>query len=76
MTRDEFEKKFAHVLDEHVNTDMAYALNELLDDQQLVIEGMLNLLYVFPTGLSSLLAKDVMAALKRIQGESEDDDQR
>lgn len=74
MTRDEFEKKFAHVLDEHVNTDMAYALNELLNDQETAIEGMLNLLYTFPTGLSDMLSEETMAALKRLRGEDKDED--
>jgi hypothetical protein len=71
MTRKEFEKKFAHVLDEHVNADMAHALDTLLDDYDTAMGGAYELLSDMPTSLSDMLDKETMAAYRRLCGKSE-----
>lgn len=71
MTRKEFEKKFAHILDEHVNADMAHALDELLDDYDTAMGGAYKLLSDMPTCLPDKLDEETMTAYRRLCGRTE-----
>lgn len=71
MTREEFEKKYAHTLDDYINRDMACALDALLDDYDAAMGGAYELLGSFPTVLSDMLDEETMTAYRRLCGRSE-----
>lgn len=66
MTRQEFEEKYAHVLDEHVNCNMAYELNKLLDDYELILGDALALIRDMPCGLRAVVSKEAAGAVERL----------